>query len=207
MPVGVSDKVAALDLVAVRSHLGRLQCRVRWIPTRIQLADSLTKNDAEAIDLLRSCMRRGRYEICDEDTAMEARALEKERRIQRGQARKEKAAAAQKEGRALDEEKKDFWLNPSSKHYIAKIVRHAVDETRIHKIRVHQKPRSERMAWGECAGFPIRQATLERLTIVRTCGDAGGDKLGPVQEFRDNWGEVSAPVSGRWLGATVVLRR
>ena len=49
-PSSVSDKVAALDLVAIRSHLRRLGVSCRWIPTRIQLADSLTKNDAEAID-------------------------------------------------------------------------------------------------------------------------------------------------------------
>ena len=205
-PSSVSDKVAALDLVAIRSHLRRLGVSCRWIPTRIQLADSLTKNDAEAIDLLRSTMRRGRYEISDEDEAMEARAHEKERRLERGKVRKAAAEAKNPDG-SFVQEKKDFWLGANSRHYLAKIVKHAVDESRIIKIRVHQKPRTERMVWGETTGFPVKRACEERLTIMRLLIDEDGKKMEPVQEIRDNWTDVPPPAGKRWIGATVLLRR
>ena len=44
------------------------------------LADALTKESAEAVDLLRACLREGLCQISDEDTVLRWRAKERERR-------------------------------------------------------------------------------------------------------------------------------
>ena len=107
----------------------------------------------------------------------------------------------------MAQEKKDFWLAAASKHYLAKTVKHAVDESRVVKIRVHQKPRTSRMSWGETSGFPVKRTCEERLTIMRPLVDKDQSKMGPVEELRDNWSEEHPPSSGKWVGATVILRR
>lgn len=44
------------------------------------LADGLTKDSQEPIDLLRSCVRQGAYQISPEDTVLRQQAEERERR-------------------------------------------------------------------------------------------------------------------------------
>ena len=44
------------------------------------LADGLTKDSQEPIDLLRSCVRQGTYQISPEDTVLRQQAEERERR-------------------------------------------------------------------------------------------------------------------------------
>lgn len=53
------------------------------------LADGLTKDQGDPIDLLRSCMRRHRYQISPEDTVLEHQAAEKQERLKRRQAQQE----------------------------------------------------------------------------------------------------------------------
>ncbi|CAK9066521.1 unnamed protein product [Durusdinium trenchii] len=53
---------------------------IRWLPTKWMLADGLTKDSQEPIDLLRSCVRQGTYQISPEDTVLRQQAEERERR-------------------------------------------------------------------------------------------------------------------------------
>ena len=47
------------------------------------IADALTKETVEAIDLLRACLRTGQYQISDEQQVLDWRADEKQRRKDR----------------------------------------------------------------------------------------------------------------------------
>ena len=76
----LDDKRTALDVVRIRESLAKMQASLRWIPTDRMLADALTKEFPEAMDLLRACIRAGRYQISDEDTVLEWRATERARR-------------------------------------------------------------------------------------------------------------------------------
>lgn len=44
------------------------------------IADALTKNDGDPVDLLRSCMKRSAYQISPEEIVLEYQAREKEYR-------------------------------------------------------------------------------------------------------------------------------
>ena len=79
----LEDKRTALDVVIVRESLGRVNANLRWIPTDRMIADALTKETAEAIDLLRACLRTGQYQISDEQHVLDWRADEKQRRKNR----------------------------------------------------------------------------------------------------------------------------
>ena len=80
----IDDKRTALDVVITREGLAKMKASLRWIPTDRMLADALTKESAEAMDLLRACIRTGRYQISDEDTVLEWRASERARRKTQG---------------------------------------------------------------------------------------------------------------------------
>ena len=79
----LEDKRCALDIVIIRESLSKLQTSLRWLPTDRMLADSLTKESPEAMDLLRACLRAGKYQVSDEDTVLEWRASERVRRKDR----------------------------------------------------------------------------------------------------------------------------
>ncbi|CAE7029162.1 RE2 [Symbiodinium sp. CCMP2592] len=79
----LDDKRTALDVVIVRESLGRVDANLRWIPTNRMIADGLTKETIEAIDLLRACLRTGQYQISDEQHVLDWRADEKQRRKDR----------------------------------------------------------------------------------------------------------------------------
>eukprot|EP00439_Symbiodinium_sp_Y106_P072076 s130_g13.t1 len=79
----LDDKRTALDVVIVRESLGRVNANLRWIPTDRMIADALTKETVEAIDLLRACLRTGQYQISDEQHVLDWRADEKQRRKNR----------------------------------------------------------------------------------------------------------------------------
>ena len=55
---------------------------MRWLPTNRMLADALAKDKADPIDLLRSCVRHGRYQISPEELVLQQQAEERERRKQ-----------------------------------------------------------------------------------------------------------------------------
>ena len=78
----LDDKRTALDIIIIRDSIGKLSASLRWLPTDRMLADSLTKESAEAMDLLRACLREGKYQISDEGQVLEWRAEERRRRQQ-----------------------------------------------------------------------------------------------------------------------------
>ena len=82
-PSSVGDKRCAFDLVIAWKCMQRLGATIRWAPTNRQLADALTKDAADPIDMLRSCMRSGEYQRSPEHTILERAALERNRHRQR----------------------------------------------------------------------------------------------------------------------------
>ena len=82
-PGSVSDKRVAIDLVIVRETLARVGGKIRWAPTWLQLADALTKESPEAMDLLRAAMITHKYHLSNESTMMEAAAAQRQVRLQR----------------------------------------------------------------------------------------------------------------------------
>lgn len=69
-PATLADKSGALDVVVLRQTLARMKMPLTWGPTKVQLADSLTKPDADAMDYLRGVIRRGKYKLADEEETM-----------------------------------------------------------------------------------------------------------------------------------------
>ena len=82
-PSSVEDKRRGFDLVIPRQCMQRLGATFRWAATNRQLADALTKDAADTVDLLRSCMRSGEYQLSPERIILERSAAERSRRKQR----------------------------------------------------------------------------------------------------------------------------
>ena len=80
-PGSVSDKRVAIDLVIVRETLQRIHGVIRWCPTWLQLADALTKESPEAMDLLRGALMKKQYHLHAESSMMAAAAEQKQRRL------------------------------------------------------------------------------------------------------------------------------
>ena len=93
-PGTVTDKRVAIDLVIIRETLRRVSGTVRWAPTWLQLADALTKETPEAMDILRAAMRVAQYQLSQESVMMDAAAKEREARKNRTPAQKEAARKA-----------------------------------------------------------------------------------------------------------------
>ena len=82
-PSSVEDKHCGFDLVISRQCMQRFGATIRWAPTNRQLADALTKDGADPVDLVRSCMRSGEYQLSPEHIILERAAAERSRRKQR----------------------------------------------------------------------------------------------------------------------------
>ena len=82
-PGGVEDKRCAIDMSIIRQSLARLVCALRWAPTALQLADGLTKDSAEPLDLLRACLRHGVYQLASEASVLAEALQERIRRKER----------------------------------------------------------------------------------------------------------------------------
>ena len=82
-PGSIGDKRVAIDLAIIRETLRRIGGVIRWAPTWLQLADALTKESAEAMDLLRAAMTTNKYHLSQESTMMEAAARQRQLRINR----------------------------------------------------------------------------------------------------------------------------
>ena len=54
---------------------------VRRVPTDRMLADSLTKDAGDPVDLLCSCMRSSKYQISPESEVLDKQAMEKQIRL------------------------------------------------------------------------------------------------------------------------------
>ena len=79
----LDDRRTALDIIILRESLAKTSGSIRWIPTNRMLADALTKESPEAFDLIRACIREGQYQISPEETVLQWRSEERERRKQR----------------------------------------------------------------------------------------------------------------------------
>ena len=80
----ISDKRTAIDLAIIRDELRRSKGCIRWIDTKHQLADSLTK--VMSPDLLRYVIGTGKYQIKDELDALRLKEVAKRDRAERRQA-------------------------------------------------------------------------------------------------------------------------
>ena len=60
-----------------------MNASIRWLPTNRMLADALTKDKMDPVDLLRSCLRNATYQISPEEHVLAQQAAERERRMQR----------------------------------------------------------------------------------------------------------------------------
>eukprot|EP00435_Cladocopium_sp_Y103_P010069 s4619_g2.t1 len=82
-PTSIEDRRTSIDVVIIRESLSCTAGVVRWLPTNRMIADGLTKDKADPIDLLRSCVRQGRYQISPEELVLRQQAEERERRKQK----------------------------------------------------------------------------------------------------------------------------
>ena len=82
-PGSVSDKRVAIDLVIMKETMKRLKGCIRWAPTWLQLADALTKENAEAMDILRGAMVTNQYHLNPESVILKHAAEQREIRVNR----------------------------------------------------------------------------------------------------------------------------
>lgn len=73
-PGSITDKRVAIDLVIVKESLKRLWGSIRWAPTWLQLADALTKENADAMDILRGAMKSNIYHLNNESVMLQSAA-------------------------------------------------------------------------------------------------------------------------------------
>ena len=76
----LDDRRTSIDIVIIRESAGRMKASIRWIPTDRMLAGGVTKESADALDLLRACMKSGKYQVSPEKDVLEWRATERNRR-------------------------------------------------------------------------------------------------------------------------------
>ena len=79
-PTSIDDRRTSIDVVIIRESLKTTNGQVRWLPTNRMIADGLTKNKLDPVDLLRSCIRQGTYQISPEELVLEQQATERARR-------------------------------------------------------------------------------------------------------------------------------
>ena len=82
-PTSIDDRRTSIDVVIIREPLQTTCGSIRWLPTNRMLADGLTKDKMDPVDLLRSCIRAGQYQISPEELVLQQHAQERERRKQR----------------------------------------------------------------------------------------------------------------------------
>ena len=164
----------------------------------------MTKNSADAADLLRSVMKCGRYTLAAEESVLERKAAERVARLDRGKAR----AEMNKTGNAGRGGMRDFFLPANTKHYLRKIAQAQVlDAEDIAAIRVHQVPRTRTMTRAEVKRKDMLFRDSGLLLYRERKVDSGGNvKLGPLQH---EWFSFKAPVTkeDEWVGATVFLQK
>eukprot|EP00971_Amphidinium_carterae_P301708 5993898-Amphidinium_carterae.5 len=76
---GVADKRTAIDLAIIREALSKDLSKCRWIDTKYQLVDSLTKKSSSP-DFLRQVIRAGRYQVVEECQELERRSKSRDNR-------------------------------------------------------------------------------------------------------------------------------
>lgn len=81
-PTAVEDRRASIDIVILRESVRKMRAWIRWLPANRMIADGLTKDKADPIDLLRSSVRNGSYQISPEEHVIQLQSEERERRLQ-----------------------------------------------------------------------------------------------------------------------------
>ena len=88
-PTSIDDRRTSIDVVIIRESLKVTGGSIRWLPTNRMLADGLTKDKLDPIDLLRACIRKGTYQISPEELVLEQQAEERARRREKNSAQVE----------------------------------------------------------------------------------------------------------------------
>lgn len=92
----ISDRTTAFDAILIKPIMMRANVKMRWVPGSLQLANSMTKDQAGACDALRPAKQDARYAIADEQEMLRSRALEKKRRLEIRKGRAEEAMSKTK---------------------------------------------------------------------------------------------------------------
>lgn len=82
-PTSIDARRTSIDVVIIRESLATTCGAIRWLPTDRMIADGLIKDKMDPVDLLRSCVRQGQYQISPEELVLQQQAEERERRKQR----------------------------------------------------------------------------------------------------------------------------
>ena len=82
-PGKLEDKRVAIDLAIIKQAKERTHMSVRWCPTELMLADSLTKDKADPADLLRAALHHGEYQLAPEARVLEQKRQQRESRTAR----------------------------------------------------------------------------------------------------------------------------
>lgn len=80
-PQAVEDCTTSIDICIIKESVKTFAANVRWVPTDRMIADGLTKDSEDPIDLLRACIRSSTYQISPEKYVLEKQAQEKQRRL------------------------------------------------------------------------------------------------------------------------------
>ena len=81
----IDDKRVAIDLTIMRQSMARRRLHVRWCPTQLMVADSLTTNQADPADLLRALLANGVYQLSNEAEVLAQKKAQRDRRARRQQ--------------------------------------------------------------------------------------------------------------------------
>ena len=82
-PTSIEDRRTSIDVVIIRDSIRSMSGSLRWVPTNRMLADALTKDQGDPLDLLRACMKSASYQISPEDDVLEKQAQERLERVTR----------------------------------------------------------------------------------------------------------------------------
>ena len=82
-PTAIKDRRTSIDVAIIRESLRSMMAHLRWVPTDRMLADALTKDQGDPLDLLRSCIKSSQYQISPEDHVLQLQSQERQDRLNR----------------------------------------------------------------------------------------------------------------------------
>ena len=82
-PTAIEGRRTSIDVALIRESIRSLSAFMRWVPTDRMLADALTKDQGDPLDMLRSCLKSSVYQISPEDHVLRMQAKEREDRLQK----------------------------------------------------------------------------------------------------------------------------
>ena len=102
---GIADKRAAVNFIIARESIKRMSPIFTWLPGVFQLANMLTKEDADAMDKYRSVLSRQKYRLEDEQAMLRMKAQAKLERQEKGRLRAEAALEKTREAKEKTQDK------------------------------------------------------------------------------------------------------